>query len=74
MSKSSFIEISNVLYTSLNDFVSNQEDLLDEWIKMKNAINNTLTPMKAEAIDYGPGPSDSSASEENRIHKNLKGK
>ena len=74
MSKSSVTESPNVLYTSLNDFVSNQEDLLDEWIKMKNAINGTITPMKAKAIYYGPGPLVSSASEDNRIQENLKEK
>ena len=74
MSKSSVTEIPNVLSTSLNGFVSKQEDLLGELMKMNNAINNTLTTMKAKAIDYGPGPLDSSASEENRIQNNLKEK
>ena len=72
MYKISVTEITNVLSTSLNGFVLNQEDLLGESMKMKNAINDTLTPMKAKAIDYDPGPSDSSASEENRIQRNLK--
>ena len=49
-----------------------QEDFLGQLMKMKNAINDTLTPMKAKAIDYGRGPSDSSASEKNRIQNNLK--
>ena len=62
MSKSSVTEIPNVLSTSLNGFVSKQKDLLVELMKIKNAINDTLTPMKAEAVDYGPGPSEYSAS------------
>ena len=41
-------------------------------MEMNNSINDTLTPMNVRAIDYGPGPSDSSASEENRIQNNLK--
>ena len=57
---------------SLNGFVLKQEDLLGDLMKMNNAINDTLIPMKAKAIDYGPGTSDSSALEENRIQKNLK--
>ena len=67
MSKSSVTEIPNVPSTSLNGFVSKQEDLLGDLMKTKNAINDTLTPMKAKDIDYGPGPSDSSTSEDNRI-------
>ena len=47
---------------------------MGELMKMKNAINDTLTPMKAKAIDYGPGTLDSSESEENRIQKILKEK
>ena len=74
MSKIYVTESPNVLSTSLNGFVLKQEDLLGELMKMKNAINDTLTAIKAKAIDYGPGPSDSSASEENRIQKNLKEK
>ena len=74
MSKISVTKIPNVLSTSLNGFVSKQEYLLGELMKMKNAINDTLSPMKTKAIYYGPGPSDSSASEENRIQKNLKWK
>ena len=58
--------------TSLNGSVANQEDLLGELTKMKNAINDTLTPMKAKAVDYGPGTSDFNASEENTIQNNLK--
>ena len=45
---------------------------MGELMKMKNAINDTLTPMKAKVIDYGPGPSDYISLEENRIQKNLK--
>ena len=67
MSKRSVTEIPNVLSTSLNGFVLKQEDLLRDLMKMKNAINDNLTPIKAKAIDYGPCPSDSSVSEENRI-------
>ena len=61
MSKISITESPNVISTFLNGFVSKQEDLLGELMKMKNAINDTLTPMKAKAIDYGPGPSYSNA-------------
>ena len=71
ISKSYATESPNVLSTSLNGFVFKQEDLMGELIKMKNAINDNLTPIKAKAIGYGPGPSDYSASEENRIQKNL---
>ena len=74
MSKISVTEIPNVISTSLNGFVLNQEDLLGELMKMKNSINDNLTPMKAKAIDYGPDPSDSSTSEEKRIQNNLKEK
>ena len=72
ISKISFTEIPNVLYTSLNGFVLKQEGFWGDLMKMKNATNDTLSPMKAKAIDYVPGASDSSASEENRIQKNLK--
>ena len=72
MYKISVTESPNVLSTSLNGFVLKQEDLLSELMKMNNAINDTLTPMKAKAIDYGPGPSNSSASEYNRIQNSLK--
>ena len=44
---------------------------MGDLMKMNNAINDTLIPMKAKAIDYGPGPSYSSALEENRIQNNL---
>ena len=54
---------------SLNGFVFKLEDLLGELMKMKNTINDTLTPMKSKDVDYVPGPSDSSASEDNRIQK-----
>ena len=74
MSKISITESPNVLSKSLNGFVSKQEDLLGELMKMKNAIDDNFSPMKSKAIDYGPGPSDSSASEENRIQKNLEEK
>ena len=72
MSKSSVTESPNVMSTSLNGFVLKQEIFLGEWMKMNNAINYTLTPMKAKAIDYGPGTSDASALEDNRIQNNLK--
>ena len=49
MSKSYVTESPNLLYTSLNDFVLKQEDLLGELIKMKNAINDNLAPMKAKS-------------------------
>ena len=71
MSKRSVTEIFNVLSTSQNGFVSKQEDFLGELMKINNSIYDTLTPMKAKAIYYGPGHSDSSASEENRIQKNI---
>ena len=74
MSKISVTESPNVLYTSQNGFVLKQEDLLGELMKMKNAINGTITPMKAKAIYYGPGPLVFSASEDNRIQENLKEK
>ena len=74
MSKISVIESPDVLSTSLNGFFLKQEYLLGGLMKMKNAINDTLTAIKSKAIDYGSGPSDSSASEENRIQKNLKEK
>ena len=47
---------------------------MGELMTMKNAINDTLTPINSNDVDYVPGPSDSSASEENRIQKNLKEK
>ena len=47
---------------------------MGELMKMKNSINDTLTPINSNAVDYGPGPSDSSALEENRIQNNLKEK
>ena len=72
MSKISVTESPNVLSTSLNGFVLKRENFLGELMKMKNAINDTLNPMNAKAIDYGHIPSDSSALEENRIQKNLK--
>ena len=59
MSEISVTESPNVLSTSLNGFVLKHEDLLGELMKTKNAINDTLTPTKAKAIDYGPGPSES---------------
>ena len=62
MSKSYAIESPNILSTSLNGFVSKQEDLLGELMKMKSSVNDNLTPMKAKDFYYGPGPSDSSAS------------
>ena len=47
---------------------------MGELMKMKNAINDNLTPMKAKAIDYVPGTSYSSTLEENSIQNNLKEK
>ena len=45
---------------------------MGELIKMRNSINDTLTPMKAKAIYYGPGPSDYISLKETRIQKDLK--